>query len=106
MNFGAIFLLAFLGFSDAFGTDSRRTFLANVGNTASGIAGIITLSTSTMPSPVLAASPEIVKTENGIKYAITKAASTGIVPQQGDIVAIEYTGYLSNGQVSFFILFN
>ena len=102
LKFGTLLLLALSGYSDAFGTgdSSRRSFLANVGTTAAGAAGIVVATSTSMPSPVLAASPEILKTENGIKYAITKATSTGNIPQQGDIVAIEYTGYLSNGQVS------
>ena len=99
LKFGIILLLSLPRISNAFGTDSRRTFLSNVGDVAAGTAGILAVSTSALPSPVLAA-PEIIKTDNGIKYAITKAATTSIVPQQGDIVAIEYTGYLSNGQVS------
>ena len=101
MKIGTLLLLALSGSSDAFGTDSsRRSFLANVGTTAASAAGIVGSASLAMPSPVLAAGPEILKTENGIKYAITKPASTGIIPQQGDIVAIEFTGYLSNGQVS------
>lgn len=44
-------------------------------------------------SPAFAASaPKIVTLENGIKYAITKPATTSTVPQQGDFVAVDYTG--------------
>ena len=40
--------------------------------------------------------------KSGIKYAITKEATSKKpqAPIPGDIVAIDYTGYLSNGQVS------
>jgi nitrous oxide reductase len=99
MKFGALLLLALSGTSDAFGTDSRRSFLANVGTTAAGAAGIVGSASLVMPSPVLAA-PTILNTENGVKYAITKEATSKTTPQPGDIVAIEFTGYLSNGQVS------
>lgn len=45
------------------------------------------------------AAPEILNTENGVKYAILKKATEKGFPQKGDIVAIEYTGYLANGQI-------
>jgi len=35
----------------------------------------------------------------GVKYAITKDSKESYYPQKGDIVAIEYTGYLSNGVI-------
>jgi len=38
------------------------------------------------------AKPQILTTDNGVKYAITKAASGAKRPAPGDIVAIEYTG--------------
>ena len=54
--------------------------------------------TTTAPS-VANAGPQILNTPSGIKYAITRPVEKGIAPQLGDIVAIEYTGYLTNGQV-------
>lgn len=45
------------------------------------------------------AAPTIYNLPSGIKYAVTKDAR-GQQPQKGDIVAVEYTGYLTNGQVS------
>jgi len=37
--------------------------------------------------------------KSGIKFAITKPSEKGSYPQAGDIVAVEYTGYLANGQI-------
>jgi FKBP-type peptidyl-prolyl cis-trans isomerase len=52
-----------------------------------------------------AATPQILSTSGlGIKYAVTKDVPEGSAkrrPQRGDIVAIEYTGYLSDGTVRF-----
>lgn len=49
------------------------------------------------------AAPKVVmqNTENGIKFATTKPPENkkSFFPQKGDIVAIEYTGYLTNGQI-------
>lgn len=38
---------------------------------------------------------------SGIKYAVTQQPSDKkpVVPLKGDIVAIDYTGYLANGQI-------
>jgi len=44
------------------------------------------------------AAPTIYNLPSGIKYAVTKDAR-GQQPQKGDIVAVEYTGYLTNGQI-------
>lgn len=46
-----------------------------------------------------AAAPTIYNLESGVKYAITKDSKESYYPQKGDIVAIEYTGYLSNGVI-------
>lgn len=44
--------------------------------------------------------PTIYTTEKGVKYVITKDAPSGSkTPQSGDIVAVEYTGYLTSEQV-------
>ena len=47
------------------------------------------------------AGPEIITLPSGIKYAVTKQPSDKkqIVPLKGDIVAVDYTGYLTNGQI-------
>jgi FKBP-type peptidyl-prolyl cis-trans isomerase len=53
-----------------------------------------------MPS-YAASTKEIFNTPSGIKYAILKetAAKKPASPYKGDIVAVEYTGYLANGQI-------
>lgn len=43
--------------------------------------------------------PEILMTQGGIKYAILKPSKEKGVPLKGDIVAIEYTGYLIDGTI-------
>ena len=60
-----------------------------------------------VPAPLQEATPTRTPVVNnlpsGIKYAILKETTTtkggGGYPQPGDIVAIEYTGYLTNGQI-------
>ena len=47
---------------------------------------------ATTATPAVAATPQIVTLDSGIKYATTKAATSSAVPQQGDIVAVDYTG--------------
>lgn len=75
----------------------RRSFLSNVVSAStSATLGVISLGGLSMPA---AAAPEIFTLKSGIKYAITKASDKDQYPQVGDIVAIEYTGYLVNGQV-------
>uniref|UniRef100_A0A7R9VSF3 peptidylprolyl isomerase n=1 Tax=Pseudictyota dubia TaxID=2749911 RepID=A0A7R9VSF3_9STRA len=70
---------------------SRRAFLTTAASSAFGIAAAA--------APALAA-PEIITTPAGVKYAITKPAPSGSTrPLKGDIVAIEYTGYLTSGQI-------
>jgi len=71
--------------------NSRRAFLLSSATAALA---------STIPVAANAAAPEILKTKGGVKYAITKEAPAKAVrPLQGDIVAVDYTGYLSNGQI-------
>lgn len=46
------------------------------------------------------AGPSIYTTEKGVKYAILKDVDkAGSPPYPGDIVAVEYTGYLTNGKI-------
>merc|ERR1712232_1535370 len=75
---------------------SRRSFLSTSVATVVGGAAIL----SGQPQSANAA-PEIFTTDSGIKYAITKEATSKKpqAPIPGDIVAIDYTGYLSNGQI-------
>lgn len=49
-------------------------------------------------APAMAA-PEILNTPKGAKYAILQQAKEKARPADGDIVAIEYTGYLSDGTI-------
>merc|ERR1712127_1093307 len=68
-------------------------------------ATIATVSTILLPTtwaliePANAA-PEILRTSKGVKYAVTKAPKDkAVFPVEGDFVVVEYTGYLSNGQI-------
>jgi FKBP-type peptidyl-prolyl cis-trans isomerase len=74
---------------------SRRTFLSR---TVSTTAAVITGSTIAAQNS-MAATPEIFTTPRGIKYAILKPAKMEAKPQKGAIVAIEYTGYLTDGSI-------
>ena len=83
---------------DALST-SRRAFFTKVG----AISSVAVAGSSAMlglSQPALAA-PEIFNTPSGIKYAILKQPDKkkGSYPQNGDIVAIEYTGYLTDGKI-------
>jgi FKBP-type peptidyl-prolyl cis-trans isomerases 1 len=93
---------------DAFSIDGRnnsdrRSFLSNVVSTstasATAAAGLMSFVGAGLSMPAVAA-PEIFTLKSGIKYAITKPSEKDQYPQVGDIVAVEYTGYLVNGQVS------
>lgn len=65
---------------------------------AATVASAALVATSS-PQSALAA-PTINNTPNGIKYAtLKKPEGKATRPQEGDIVAIEYTGYLTSGQV-------
>lgn len=74
----------------------RNFFVRSVALPAAATVGAIAL-----PSASNAAGKtEIFSTDKGVKYAILKPASgKAVTPQQGDIVAVEYTGYLSSGQI-------
>ena len=77
----------------------RRSFFST--SFASVAGASIGLTAQRRPS-YAATAKEIITTPSGIKYAVLKEPSEKktIVPLKGDIVAIEYTGYLVNGQVS------
>lgn len=93
-------LAASLGQSDAFSLNmvaensSRRSFIKTAGSVVTASLAV-SLAQRTEPAN---AAPTIYKTNSGIKYAITKDSDKGY-PQMGDIVAIDYTGYLSNGVI-------
>jgi FKBP-type peptidyl-prolyl cis-trans isomerase len=87
-------------FSLSMGADStvasRRGFLS----TAVSVSGaVLTAASMQSPSPAQAATPTIYKLNSGVKYAILKDVTKGSYPQPGDIIAIEYTGYLTSGAI-------
>lgn len=74
-------------------TPSRRAFLSR----SVAASGALIAGSAVQPAQ---AAPQILNTESGIKYATLKEASDkGAYPQEKDIVAIEYTGYLTSGQI-------
>ena len=67
---------------------------------AVGVAFVASSGMAIVPkSSIAATTPEIVTTANGIKYATTKKATGKGSPIDKDIVAIEYTGYLTDGTI-------
>mmetsp|Transcript_26399 Transcript_26399/g.54433 ORF Transcript_26399/g.54433 Transcript_26399/m.54433 type:complete len:172 (-) Transcript_26399:1398-1913(-) len=77
--------------------NSRRSFLST---TAASVT-VASLAVAAQPQPSIAATAkEIITSPSGIKYAVTKQPTDKkpVAPLKGDIVAIEYTGYLTNGQ--------
>lgn len=73
---------------------SRREAIVKSAAAAFVVAGL-------RPNPALAA-PKIFTLDSGIKYAVTAEpppSAKGSYPQQGDIVAVEYTGYLTDGKI-------
>jgi len=93
-----IFLFTLLSSVAAFSVDSnsnsRRNFLTTLTTGASAAAAAVVVAPS-----IASAGPEILKLDSGIKYAITKPSESGKIPLQGDFVVIEYTGYLTSGQI-------
>lgn len=71
---------------------TRRVF---VGSSAAALIGAVSLN---LPETANAG-PTIYKLNSGVKYAITKDTDKKQYPQPGDIVAIEYTGYLTTGAI-------
>jgi peptidylprolyl isomerase len=72
---------------------SRRAFL-----TTTVSATVASTGWATNHRPANAA-PEIFTTASGIKYAVLQPPTKNPSSLKGDIVAIEYTGYLSNGAI-------
>ena len=71
----------------AFFNKVAATTVASVGGFGAGV------------SPGVAA-PQIFTTKNGVKYAVLKKeGKDNTTPQDKDIVAIEYTGYLTDGSI-------
>jgi len=64
------------------------------------MAAVVGVSSVLTESPDAATAAVVMQnTEKGIKYAVTKDSKSKQYPQNGDICAIEYTGYLTNGQI-------
>lgn len=83
--------------SGAVGVGNRRSFLSTSIATVVGGTSVLL-----QPQPSRAATAkEIITTKSGIKYAITKEPTDKkpVTPYKGDFVAIDYTGYLANGQI-------
>mmetsp|Transcript_36215 Transcript_36215/g.87409 ORF Transcript_36215/g.87409 Transcript_36215/m.87409 type:complete len:199 (-) Transcript_36215:280-876(-) len=82
--------------SDIFG--SRRSFLSK--SVATAVVGGTSIFSQPQPSLAVTAK-EIITTPAGVKYAVTQEPTDKkpAAPLKGDIVAIDYTGYLSNGQI-------
>ena len=76
-------------------TSSRRGFFS----TAAASAGAVVTAAALQPTGSALAGPQIYNLGNGIKYAVTQDVAKGSYPQDGDIIAIEYTGYLTNGAI-------
>ena len=77
---------------------SRRAFFTKAAVMSS--AAVASSSAMFGLSQPARAAPEIFNTPSGIKYAILKQPDKkGSYPQNGDIVAIEYTGYLTDGKI-------
>mmetsp|Transcript_27127 Transcript_27127/g.58068 ORF Transcript_27127/g.58068 Transcript_27127/m.58068 type:complete len:196 (-) Transcript_27127:1880-2467(-) len=74
---------------------SRRGFFTS----AAASAGAIITAASLQRTENAVAAPTIYKLNNGVKYAITQDVTKGSYPQAGDIIAIEYTGYLADGAI-------
>lgn len=75
--------------SETQSSSSRRGFLSSAAAAAAAVCVV---------QPAMAA-PTVYNLPNGVKYAVTQDVAKGSYPQPGDIIAIEYTGYLSNGAI-------
>jgi len=84
-----------LSAQDAASPPTRRAFFSSVG-AAGSAAALVGVTGLGLPAR---AAPEIFNTPKGIKYAITQKGKGTATPLKGDIVAIEYTGYLTDGTV-------
>lgn len=88
-------VLVFALSASALQPSSRRAFFNKVAATTVASVGVFGAGVS----PGLAA-PQIFTTKNGVKYAVLKKeGKDNTTPQEKDIVAIEYTGYLTDGSI-------
>jgi FKBP-type peptidyl-prolyl cis-trans isomerase len=79
-------------------SSSRRNFLSKTTASAFAFTAVATPSFLLFQQPAIAA-PQILTTPNGIKYAVLKPAEEKRTPFDKDIVAVEYTGYLTDGTI-------
>jgi len=77
--------------------EGRRAFVSHVGKASAAAVGVASVLTE---SPDVASAVVMQNTEGGVKYAVTNdSKGKGGYPQNGDVIAIEYTGYLTSGQI-------
>lgn len=93
--------LAGTSVSDSSGSfGNRRTFFTK---TVGSVATVAVFTGGTAIDKANAANAvkkqNILNTPNGIKYAVLEKPNKGGYPQTNDIVAIEYTGYLTDGTI-------
>jgi hypothetical protein len=74
---------------------SRREFVTK----STAFVATAGIGTSVVGTKSATAAPEIFTLPCGIKYATLKPPKDKKKPQSGDIVAIEYTGYLTDGTI-------
>ena len=79
--------------ADTGAASSRRAFL-----TKSVGAGAAFVAAATAQQPAFAA-PEVFTTPSGIKYAVLKQPKQKAQSMNGDLCAIEYTGYKTDGTI-------
>jgi FKBP-type peptidyl-prolyl cis-trans isomerase len=76
---------------------TRRAFLSTAFATLGAAASVASLQ-PVERAQAATSSPSIYKLNSGVTYATLKEGK-GSFPQPGDIVAIEYTGYLTSGAI-------
>ena len=88
--------------------NGRREFFTQAASQVAATATLV-ISPSLTNAVDAPTKPKIYTTDNGVKYAVLKQSTVKISkdrnlsvtnPKPGDLVVIDYTGYLSNGQVS------
>jgi FKBP-type peptidyl-prolyl cis-trans isomerase 2 len=75
---------------------ARRELFSKIAGSALIVSGNFAI---TPKLAIAVSSPEIFTTPNGIKFATIKKATSKGSPIDKDIVAIEYTGYLTDGTI-------
>lgn len=76
-------------------SSSRRSFLSKTVASTAALIG----AGSSVGVDIASAAPQIFTTPSGIKYAVLTKPREKPTSAKGDIVAIEYTGYLTNGAI-------